>query len=176
MAGQKFVDWAAEQAAGEGFDRSVVAPWFFHHGPKDISMEVHMDDFHGTGPEKEVHEFLKALSLKMVMKYKVHRVGDTYEHLRRLRTISHQGHVRAAEPQVPAEHVEGPGAGAGKPSTDSRSSGQASGGGTISGQRPSESVPVVRVGKALYLSFDRPDIQHAVRELTKEMKSQRPRE
>ena len=54
-------------------------------------MEVHMDDFHGTGPEKEVVEFLEALSLKMVMKYKVHRVGDTYEHLRRLRTISHQG-------------------------------------------------------------------------------------
>ena len=27
------------------------------------------------------------------------------------------------------------------------------------------------VGKALYLSFDRPDIQHAVRELTKEMKA-----
>eukprot|EP00439_Symbiodinium_sp_Y106_P002344 s11402_g1.t1 len=27
-----------------------------------------------------------------------------------------------------------------------------------------------RVGKALYLSFDRPDVQHAVRELTKEMK------
>ena len=27
------------------------------------------------------------------------------------------------------------------------------------------------VGKALYLSFDRPDVQHAVRELTKEMKA-----
>eukprot|EP00439_Symbiodinium_sp_Y106_P010598 s784_g1.t1 len=91
IAGQKFVDWAAKQSESEGFERSLVAPWFFHHGPKDISMEVHMDDFHGTGPEKEAVGCLEALSLKVVMKYKIHRAGDTYEHLRRLRTLTPQG-------------------------------------------------------------------------------------
>ena len=36
----------------EGMLRCEVAPRFFHDPIKNISMEVHMDDLHGTGPKK----------------------------------------------------------------------------------------------------------------------------
>ncbi|OLQ03440.1 Retrovirus-related Pol polyprotein from transposon TNT 1-94 [Symbiodinium microadriaticum] len=169
VAGQKFVDWAAKQSASEGFERSVVAPWFFHHGPKDISMEVHMDDFHGTGPEKESIEFLEALSLKMVMKYKIHRVGDSYEHLRRLRTISHQGMFVQPNPKYLQSMLKALGLDQANPAPTPETATKAQEEDQFLDQHMAK---VFRscVGKALYLSFDRPDIQHAVRELTKEMK------
>lgn len=170
IAGQKFVDWAAKQSESEGFERSLVAPWFFHHGPKDNSMEVHMDDFHGTGPEKEAVGFLEALSLKVVMKYKIDRAGDTYEHLRRLRTLTPQGMFVQPNPKYLQSMLR---------LLDLEQANPAPTPETASKDQP-DGQPVDKEtakcfrscvgGKALYLSFDRPDVQHAVRELTKEMK------
>ena len=170
IAGQKFVDWAAKQSESEGFERSLVAPWFFHHGPKDNSMEVHMDDFHGTGPEKEAVGFLEALSLKVVMKYKIDRAGDTYEHLRRLRTLTPQGMFVQPNPKYLQSMLR---------LLDLEQANPAPTPETASKDQP-DGQPVDKEtakcfrscvgGKALYLSFDRPDVQHAARELTKEMK------
>ena len=170
VAGQKFVDWAAKQSCSEGFDRSIVAPWFFHNAARDISMEVHMDDFHGTGPEKEVIEFLEALSLKMVMKYQIHHAGDTYEHLRRLRTLTHRGMFVQPNPKYLKGMLKTLGLEDANPAPTPE---------TVSKDVSEEELldeDKARqfrscVGSALYLSFDRPDVQHSVRELTKEMKA-----
>ena len=60
IAGQSFVDWAAQLAKTEGFGRRQAAPWLFYNTARDISMEVHMDDFYDTAPEHEAVAFLES--------------------------------------------------------------------------------------------------------------------
>ncbi|CAE7201682.1 RE1 [Symbiodinium sp. CCMP2592] len=151
IAGQSFVDWAAQQAGTEGFDRCAAAPWFFYNAARDASMEVHMDDFYSTAPEREATEFLESLSKKIVMKYKIHRPGDTFEHLKRIRTVHEDGMMVKANPKYLQAQTKDL-----KPDV------------FLDEQKAFEYRSCV--GKALYLSFDRPDCQHAVRELTKHMK------
>ncbi|CAE7848057.1 RE1 [Symbiodinium necroappetens] len=92
------------------------------------------------------------------------------EHLRRLRTISHQGMFVQPNPKYLQSMLKALGLEQANPAPTPE----------VTTQTPDEEqfldesmAKVFRscVGKALYLSFDRPDIQHAVRELTKEMKA-----
>ncbi|CAE7029215.1 GIP [Symbiodinium sp. CCMP2592] len=169
IAGQSFVDWAAQQAKTEDFDRCQAAPWFFYNAARDASMEVHMDDFYGTAPEREAVEFLESLSKKIVMKYKIHRPGDTFEHLKRLRTVHEDGMMVKPNPKYLEGMLETLGLkeanAAPTPESTAKETFKAE---PLDEQKTFEYRSCV--GKALYLSFDRPDCQHAVRELTKYMK------
>ena len=169
IAGQSFVDWAAEQAKAEGFNRCEVAPWFFYNPARDASMEVHMDDFYGTAPENEARAFLESLSRRVVMKYQIHRPGDQFEHLKRIRVVHEDGLMIKPNPKYLDGMLDTLGLAKANSSPTPETAGQHDG----------EDVPLEEdkcfeyrscVGKALYLSFDRPDCQHAVRELTKFMK------
>ena len=53
VAGTRWVEFIAEVIIGEGFQRCDVAPWFFYHPGKRISMEVHMDDMYGCAWSQE---------------------------------------------------------------------------------------------------------------------------
>eukprot|EP00439_Symbiodinium_sp_Y106_P052723 s3817_g7.t1 len=169
IAGQSFVDWAAQQAGTEGFERCTAAPWFFYNAARDASMEVHMDDFYGAAPEREAVEFLESLSKKIVMKYKIHRPGDTFEHLKRIRTVHEDGMMVKPNPKYLQGMLKTLGLENANPAPTPE----------VPSKEVKHDVPLDEtkafeyrscVGKALYLSFDRPDCQHAVRELTKTMK------
>ena len=169
IAGQSFVDWAAQQAGTEGFKRCTAAPWFFYNAARDASMEVHMDDFYGTAPEKEAQEFLESLSKKVVMKYQIHRPGDTFEHLKRIRTLHPDGMMVQPNPKYLQGMLKTLGLENANPAPTPESQAK-----EMQRDVPLDDTKAFEyrscVGKALYLSFDRPDCQHSVRELTKTMK------
>jgi hypothetical protein len=80
---KSLADWLKERHC----DRDIGAPWFFRHASGNISLEAYMDDLFGTGPERNVVSFLTDLSGPNTMKWEIHRVGDTFIHLKRQRTL-----------------------------------------------------------------------------------------
>ena len=103
------------------------------------------------------------------MKYQIHRPGDQFEHLKRIRVVCEDGLMIKPNPKYLDGMLDTLGL------TKANSSPTPE----TAGQHDSEDVLLDEakcfeyrscVGKALYLSFDRPDCQHAVRELTKFMK------
>eukprot|EP00975_Prorocentrum_lima_P067086 12912954-Prorocentrum_lima.AAC.1 len=70
-----------------GMRGCIIAPQFFFHDEKQIMLELHMDDVHSVGPQEELLAFQDALKLHAHFKGgDVHDLGETYEHLKRLRT------------------------------------------------------------------------------------------
>ena len=49
-AGTRLVDFTAERFEEQRFDRCDAVPQFFANYELEVSIEVHMDDLHGTGP------------------------------------------------------------------------------------------------------------------------------
>ena len=66
-------------------------------------MEVHMDDFHSTGPPEFLPELFEDLKAEFLLKTEgPFGVGDTYTHLKRVRTRTSEGvFIRAGE-----QHIE----------------------------------------------------------------------
>ena len=77
IAGQCFVERAAGRVKELGFTRNVAAPWLFHDTTKGILMEVHMDDFFATGPQKSLVELEKELRLRVKMKSQIREVHSS---------------------------------------------------------------------------------------------------
>ena len=76
----------------ENLNRYVGAPQLFTCKKTDLSCELHMDDIHGTAPEEVAAEFMEFLKTQVpVKKATIHRVGDSYEFLRRKRTRYAEG-------------------------------------------------------------------------------------
>jgi hypothetical protein len=75
VAGTRWVEFAASKVMKLGCLRSGLAPWLFHHPRLDISLELHMDDIYGCGPEKAVRQFLEELHKEIKMKSEVHLRG-----------------------------------------------------------------------------------------------------
>ena len=169
-AGQSFVEWAAGKVVKIGLNRNAAAPWLFHDPVKDILMEVHMDDFYATGPEKALRELEEKLHSMIKLKSVIHpqRPGEMWTHLKRTRHVRKDGifltpRKKYIEDLLSMLHLE-----ACNPAPTPYIHGEVKGGNKLD----EVGVKVFRggVGLALYLSYDRADIQFAVRELTKDMK------
>ena len=53
VAGAGWVQTASKEFVDEGFERCEALPQFFHRRSDNVLLiEVHMDDFHGCGPEQ----------------------------------------------------------------------------------------------------------------------------
>ena len=103
------------------------------------------------------------------MKHKIHRSGDTFEHLKRVRTLCDDGMLVQPNPKYLDGMLEMLGlSGANPAPTPERTSKDDHEGELLDEQKAYEYRSCV--GKALYLSFDRPDCQHTARELTRDMK------
>ena len=174
VAGQKFVEWFAKILEEQGCKRSTVAPWFFYHPSWDISLEMHMDDLYGCGPEGNVKKFLESIHQQVKMKSEIHGPGDEFTHLKRVRSLDNEGnmHIRPDPKHIQAA-VEILGIVGCRPAST-----PAVAGGTQSKKWEKE-VPLDEedskiyrsvTGILMYLSPDRPDAQFAIRELTKSLK------
>ena len=175
VAGQKFVEWFAKILEEQGCKRSTVAPWFFYHPSWDISLEMHMDDLYGCGPEGNVRKFLEHIHQQVKMKSQVHGPGEEFTHLKRVRSLDNKGnmHIRPDPKHIQAAR-DILGIGGCRPANTP----------AVSGGTPSkkwekeipldeEDAKIYRsvTGILMYLSPDRPDAQFAIRELTKSLKA-----
>ena len=87
-AGTRWVDFMAEHLAEQRFDRCEAAPQFFLNYALHVSIGVHMDDLHGTGPKTALD--LGRINLSQTILFKVRTVYDIgmrYEHLKRKRVL-----------------------------------------------------------------------------------------
>ena len=78
----------AEHLAEQSFDRCEAAPQFFVNYALDVSIRVHMDDLHGTGPKPALD--MVRINLSQTIRFtvrKVYEMGMRYEHLKRDRML-----------------------------------------------------------------------------------------
>ena len=169
VAGQKFVEWAANHLQEIGMERSTFAPWLFYDAVRDVAMEVHMDDFFATGPKKALEELQEKLHCRIKMKMVIHEGECQFTHLKRTRQVFSDGIFITPRAKYVSDLLEMLGLADCNPSPTPYIHNE------IPAGDPLNSVDAKHfrggVGLALYLSYDRVDIQFAVRELTKDMKS-----
>ena len=87
-AGTRCVDFMAEHLAEQSFDRCEAAPQFFLNYALHVSIGVHMDHLHGTGPKTALD--LGRINLSQTIRFTVRTVYDInmrYEHLKRERVL-----------------------------------------------------------------------------------------
>ena len=92
VAGTRWVEWFAEKLRTDGFERCVIAPWFFRHA-KGIHAEVHMDDIYGCGPLEQVKAFKERIEAQVIIKVDIHPPGSQFSHLKRVRHYSQDGRM-----------------------------------------------------------------------------------
>ena len=173
VAGTRWVEWAASKVMKLGCLRSELAPWLFHHPRLDISLELHMDDIYGCGPEKAVRQFLEELHKEINMKSEVHLPGcGEFFHLKRRRIFQKDGslfiqsdskHLAKVQKILELEGEKG----APTPAV-------AGGSSFVHAEEKLKDEDAARyktaVGTVMYMAPDRPDCQFAIRELTKGLK------
>ena len=93
IAGQSFVEWAAQHLSEEDFKRCVAAPWLFYNSTTGVVMEVHMHDFYATGPVHHLQALEVASKKRIKMKTVIHPMeeGVQFSHLKRTRSITKDG-------------------------------------------------------------------------------------
>eukprot|EP00435_Cladocopium_sp_Y103_P027470 s353_g6.t1 len=170
-AGQSFVEWAAGHLKDIDFQRNIAAPWLFFNSSLGVLVEVHMDDFFATGPTKGLEKFDVEIRKRIKMKTVIHpmRPGEEFSHLKRARHIFEDGIFITPRRKYAEDMLKMLGLEDCNPAPTPHVLGEVNEIGPLS----ASNVKVFRacVGLALYLSYDRTDIQFSVRELTKYMKS-----
>ena len=171
---QRWVQWAGNELEKLGIMRCAAAPYFFWDPVSDVCLEAHMDDFYMTGPTKEVEAVIAKLAL--VMKIKVEGPfgpGDSWSHLRRKRTWTSAGIMIMSDPR----HVEKPvqlldlGARNSKPVPVTKENLTETTANDKELNAQEAGIYRSGVGIVLYIAPDRADIQFAVSELTRLMKT-----
>jgi hypothetical protein len=101
-APQKWLDFASSVLDRHDWQRCVAIPYLFRHPATSSVMEVHMDDFHATGPPEFLPELFEDLKSEFLLKTEgPFGVGDTYTHLKRVRTRTSEGVlIRAGEQHI----------------------------------------------------------------------------
>jgi hypothetical protein len=172
LYGLKENEWANELLTSVDFEQCPVSPCFFYHVKTEIAIELHMDDFHGCGPQLSVVKFLEWLGSVMMIKHSgPMTIGARYCHLKRTRILTEEGtYIQAsskhAEDMIKLLHLE-------DAKTVSTPMVESAGEEASDQLLDAEPASVYRtcVGIAIYLSTDRHDIQFAVKELTQIMKN-----
>eukprot|EP00971_Amphidinium_carterae_P205497 4078495-Amphidinium_carterae.1 len=97
-AATKWIKWASDIIKSCEFEQFVGAPYIFFNADRQCLVELHMDDFYGTGPLEAVEWFKSELEQKMKLKrFLIHDVPDgnhpevRYSHLKRLRVRTESG-------------------------------------------------------------------------------------
>ena len=166
-------EWYGRRIAGfkeMDFKRNPAAPWMFYNSASGVLMEVHMDDFYATGHKAALQELEKKLREKIKMKSQIHAnsVGEKWTHLKRTREIMDGGIFLTPRGKYISDLLKMLGLEECNPAPTPYLCSEVKEGNKLSG----ESLRIYRagVGIALYLSYDRTDVQFAVQELTKDMK------
>lgn len=82
-ASKAFNEFMVKELTKLGFVQCAPAPHFFRQDEKDMDLELHQDDWHGTGPDESLdwfaEEIRKAVTVKVSEKL---GVGAKYQHLK----------------------------------------------------------------------------------------------
>ena len=170
IAGQAFVEWTAGHLKDLAFERNPAAPWLFFNSGSGVVVEVHMDDIYATGPYKALIKFEKELHGRIKMKSQIHmqKPGEKFTHLKRTRETHEDGIFLTPRSKYITDLLNMLGLSECNEAPTPYMHTEVKDGKKLTG----EQVKLFRagVGLALYLSYDRTDIQFAVREMTKDMK------
>jgi len=94
-APQQWTDFLAEKLTTHcGLTQYMPIPVYFRKDKAALSLEVHMDDGHGIGTEKEIGDFIDELSKHVLIKWTgPHRASGNsqYSHLHRERILLPEG-------------------------------------------------------------------------------------
>eukprot|EP00971_Amphidinium_carterae_P309332 6147173-Amphidinium_carterae.1 len=171
---KKWVRWFAEQLENIGLERCEVAPHFFAERQKQIFLEVHMDDVHGTAPGDTITELFKEIGNLVQIKPEVTKLGEVYWHLKRPRLRTEKGTWVGNNPKYVDDVLGKLGLEQAKvvhtPSTQYKLED-----GEETEELPLDEVSVYRsaVGSLLYVAVDREDIQLEVSYLARKLKTPR---
>eukprot|EP00435_Cladocopium_sp_Y103_P020520 s28_g5.t1 len=170
IAGQSFVEWAASHLSAEDFKRCLAAPWLFFNSTTGVVMEVHMDDFYATGPLHHLQALEVALKKRIKMKTVIHPMeeGVQFSHLKRTRLITKDGIFLTPRKKYIEDLLKLLGLETCNPAPTPYPHTEVKDGEKLSAEAAKKYRAAT--GIALYLSYDRTDIQFSVRELTKDMK------
>ena len=171
VAGTRWVEWFALKLKAAGFERCIIAPWFYRH-PKGLHAEVHMDDIYGCGPEAHVLQFKKQIEAEVIIKVDIHKPGSKFSHLKRVRHYAEDGrmfiqpdpkHIDAVVKMLglrDCRHAATPGVPGGSQVEEGRALDEAE-----------KKLFQSATGVLMYISPDRPDCQFSIRELQKASKA-----
>ena len=169
-AGAEWVSTAARKFVSKEYERCPGLPQFFFRRSDRVLIEVHMDDFHGTGPIANVPAALAELRILFDLKATDVITTGRYAHLKRERLKRPDGST-LLRPDV--KYIDGMveimGMQKAKPADTPDLA-----------EEPPENSPQLdveeagkyrsSVGLALYVTPDREDIQRAVQYLTRKLK------
>ena len=82
----------ALELVGMGFDRGTFEPSLFHHTARQLYVLIHVDDLHMCGPESDMEWLCEKLRELFVIKVsRTYGVNDSYEFLRARRHVLEDG-------------------------------------------------------------------------------------
>ena len=82
-------DMLAEILVEQGFVRGRYEPSIYMHPTKQLTLVVHVDDFHLTGPDEEMLKLMAVLEKVLVIKHQgPFGPGDSYTFLRATRYVT----------------------------------------------------------------------------------------
>ena len=173
-APQAWIDFIADTLVGKrSYVRCTEMPCFFRNPDTEVCLEVHMDDIHATGPDEHLYSALEDLKSDVMLKVEgPFGPGDEYTHLQRRRTRTPDGGmlIRCGEKHIPnllrvlsLENAK-------EKSTPSIKEDIDQADPEPKYLSPDE-ASVFRSGGGivLYIAFDRPDIQFAVKCIAQHM-------
>ena len=173
-AGTRWVDFFAALLCDHcNMCRCEVAPQFFMDYDRDIFIEVHMDDFHGSGSERAIADLKKDLEGTVQFKvWEVHGAGAKYEHLKRLRTLSEGMTEIECNPKYLQSVLQLAGLVGCKPAPTPSVAGHLKVGDEVSEELDAMQTKTYRmiVGTLQYMVVDRVDVQFEVNVLARQMK------
>jgi len=97
-AAQEWTNYLADVLQRQcGFEQYAAVPVFFRKPQSSLVLEVHMDDGHGVGGQREVEDFLKVLgeqiNIKRTGPHRWDNGSPKYEHLKRERIMRAEGTI-----------------------------------------------------------------------------------
>jgi hypothetical protein len=162
----KWQEHLSSVLAKSGYLRGVFEPSLFWHPAKHVYVLVHVDDLHLTGPDQAVITLVKELEKELVLKSSgLMAEGDEYSFLKAVRGMTEEAvtiwpqdsYIEETVSQLGLQHARA----AGSPMT-------------LLKAEPGDEVPLDAeqaktyrscIGRLLYLSHTRFDIQYACRRL-----------
>ena len=154
-------------------EQDEAAPQFFRHKERQISVEVHMDDLHGCGPKASAEWMLEQLRVMLdLKKASTFKSGDTYSHLKRERHLFDDGRfIRISDAYVTraadllglkdSKSVPTPAVDQNRRKPEDKEF-----------PLQTDQIPLYRTCTSilLYEGHDTPEAQHAIRELTQDLR------
>jgi hypothetical protein len=170
---QWWLDLVQKVLTDMGFEQHAALPFFYVHRLQGLTIEVHMDDFYGTGPTTAIAWFRDEIGKAnwTTKHFNVHGTQKAeYTHLRRHRRRTNEGIWISPNPTHRLEMIRLLGLETAKPAPTPAIPDKADETDDTDIDDEQKAIYRTVVGIALYDSSDRPECQYAVRELGRKVR------